>query len=365
MNTQRTYDLGRNLKDELQSFSQRIHDELIAFFAKKRKEAQKTDKTLEEIVDLLEELMLRGGKRTRPFLCWIGYTMMGGKDQKHILRACTALDMLHFYILSLDDMVDRDTVRHGGPTLEEEYKLVLKNLPEDQRPHYARSFSEIAGALLFSYAHECMRTSGLPAEYILESLGVMNKEMFQDTATGWKIHMMQNWESLETATEDRFVKGLNLVTAQYTFVGPLLIGTILAGKRKEYEKPLREYGMEVGTAFQIHDDVLGLFGNPEKTGKTVGNDVREGKKTLLIQRAYKTATEEDKAFLKNVLGSNLTEQDLKKVQDIVQKTGSLEYSKTRAAECVQKGVTALSSLPESHQKSLLIELAQFVITREK
>lgn len=344
-----------------------VQRELQRFFEERLKHAKTVDPIHLHTVTALQEMVLRGGKRIRPYLCWCGYKLAGGTEDKKIIRVGAAVELLHNYLLNLDDMADRDTVRHGGPTLEVSYaKSLFSGYPKSTRAHYSRSWAEIAGAILNTYIYELIRTSGFSPEQIVESLEIVDTHMLEETAVGWQIHMMQNHEPLSQANEERFEKGLRLVTAQYTFVNPLLLGVVFAGKRSAFESVLTTYGIHVGMAFQIQDDILGLFGKTEETGKAVGNDVREGKKTLLIQYAYQHCNGEDKTFLKKVVGSAITEKELERVRTIVSKSGSLQYSQEKAKRYVADGVMALESLKTGDPliKQQLTEIAQFVIQRK-
>lgn len=362
--------LSPALKQEVTDFSKKLMEEFQTFFDAKIAYAKENDQTHEDMVKVLKEYMLREGKHVRPFLTWIAFSLAGGthKDTK-IIRACCAVETLHYYLLNLDDMADRDTVRHGKDTLEVFYtkQFAKQGLAPEQAKHFGRSFSEIAGALLNTYGYELFRTSSDHAERIVEGIDILNRILFEDTSVGWQIHMFQNFQKLHEAQEERFVKGLRLVTAQYSFVAPLMVGIILAGKRSTYEKALVEYGMNVGTGFQIADDILGIFGDPKVTGKAVGNDVREGKKTLLLQYAYTHAHKEDQEFLERVTGTQLTHEELKRVQDIVVSTGSLKRSQQMAQEYSDKGIKALEEITNDSTATyidMLTQLARYVVDRD-
>lgn len=356
-----------HFSQDLSRVANLVQQELRMFFQERLKHAKTVDPIHLHTVTALQEMVLRGGKRIRPYLCWCGYTLGGGTEDKKIIRIGAAVELLHNYLMNLDDMADRDTVRHGGPTLEISYaQSLFSGYPKSTRAHYARTWTEIAGAILNTYMYELIRTSGFSSEQIMESLEIVDTHMLEETAVGWQIHMMQNHEPLSQAKEERFEKGLRLVTAQYTFVNPLLLGAVFAGKRSVFEPVLTAYGTHVGTAFQIQDDILGLFGKTEETGKAVGNDVREGKKTLLIQYAHQHCNEEDQKFLERVVGSPITAKELERVQAIVRKSGSLQYSQEKAKKHVEDGVAALQSLETGNMdiKQQLIEIAQFVIQRK-
>ncbi len=356
-----------HFSQDLSRVANLVQQELQVFFQERLKHAETLDPIHLNTVTALQEMVLRGGKRIRPYLCWCGYKLASGTEDKKIIRVGAAIELLHNYILNLDDMADRDTVRRGGPTLEVAFTQTLfASYPKNTRAHYARTWAEIAGAILNTYMYELIRTSGFSSEQIVESLEIIDTHMLEETAVGWQIHMTQNHQPLSQAKEERFEKGLRLVTAQYTFVSPLLLGVIFAGKRSIFEPVLKKYGEHVGTAFQIQDDILGLFGKTDETGKAVGNDVREGKKTLLIQYAYKHCSREDQKFLEQVVGSAITEKELERVQAIVKESGSLQYSQEKAKNHVEDGVAALQSLEigDTSIKQQLIEIAQFVIQRK-
>jgi len=350
--------LAQSLSDSKQS----INTFLASYFDQKILDATQIDDHIATMAKLLKTQALGGGKRIRGFLCALAYELAGGTQDATNVAA--GIELVHQYLLTLDDMADRDTVRHGIPTLEVEYEKILFTIPESQRKHYARSLTEIASALLSSYMYELFASAECSDAKKIEIMHIVNNTLLRDTAAGWQIHMMQNWQPLAQATEEEFEKGLRLVTAQYTFVGPLLIGITLANNRKTYKSALTEYGMHVGTAFQMQDDILGVFGDSSKTGKAVGNDLREGKKTILLQHAYKHASKSDQEFLANNVGRELSDSDLKKIQDIIRKTGALEYAQKRAQDHITQGIRALETLQDSPSKQLLIELAKYIIARE-
>ncbi len=361
-----------------QDILHKVHQELESFFDKKIEEAKNDDQVLVEMIEVLKEFTLRGGKRVGPMMVVLGYQLAkkysNQEDktisEKMLIQAACAVEIHHLYLLNLDDMADRDVLRHGGKTLEEFYKTETFKEWQDS-DHHGRTFSSIAGALLNSYTFEILRTSGFPADRITASIEAITKQLFSDTVVGWQIQYFQNNESITTVSEERFLKGLEFVTSRYKFVGPLMMGLTLCLSEKdshfhELKRIYNEYGKHVGIAFQIQDDILGLFGNSETMGKAVGNDVREGKKTLLMQYAYAHGTDDEKQFIEEVIGKPLSQTELEKLQEIVTKTGSLEYSQNMAKDEVQKGIQALAKLPhEFNEVQILTSVAEYMIRREK
>jgi len=356
------------LKHFIAKHSPRMTETLRTFFAERRQAAQQHTPYLVQSIDVLEEFTLRGGKQIRPMLVLLGCLMTGTPVAPAVSEVAAAVELFHKHILNLDDMADRDELRNGGPTVWKKYQELFKDWKDSE--HHARSFAEIDGTLLGSFAFELVRRAQLSAAQRLAVMEVMINQMYFETVAGWQIHYYQNQESLADAQEDEFLTGLDLVTSRYTFVGPLKIGTRV-GKSvsPEISTALEQYGLAVGLAFQLTDDVLGLFGDPAQTGKAVGNDVREGKKTLLLQYAYRAAAESEKAFLTDVCGRELAAGELEKVQAIVKSTGALTSTEDKAQECIARAHKILDSLKnlntEQHQAvEVLAELADFVGVRK-
>lgn len=353
------------LAHDLPLYTNDVSRTLVTFFREQHKEAFAIHPTLLESLRQLEIFSLRGGKAIRSYLVKLGYDIAGGKPHVGLVKVAAAIDLHHKHILILDDIADRDEERYGGPTVEYAYHTVFTGNKEKE--HRARTFAMLDAVWLGALAKELLLTSHFDAERLLAVIHILDTLMYRDTLAGWQIHALECDASLDNVTIDEFVKGLELVTARYTFEGPLKIGLTLAGnKDKQLETALTTYSQKVGTAFQIHDDILGLFGDTEKTGKSVGNDVREGKKTLLVQVAYEHANEDGKKFLQRTVGDpHLTHDDILRVQTIVNTTGSLAHSQDLEKVMVSQGVKALDILPNSPEKNTLVELAHFIIAREK
>ncbi len=354
-----------DLKTSLTTYSQEVNNTLKVFFTEQEQPATAIDDSLVNSLKMLRDFSLRGGKAVRPYLVKLGFEIAGGKTTPGLTKAAASTDLHHKHILILDDIADRDQERYGGPTLEWAYKDIFKEFKDGE--HRARTFAMLDGVWLGALARELLSQSGFEPEKILKCQRILNTLMFRDTLAGWQIHALECDRPINEVTPEEFIKGLELVTARYTFEGPFKMGLTLAGNQDEkLEQALTTYSQKVGTAFQIHDDILGLFGDTKKTGKPVGNDIREGKKTLLVQIAYKHATSEQKVILERSVGdANLAPQDLALVQQIVKTTGSLEYSQKLEKDMISQGIEALAKLPDSQPKQLLTELAQFTIVREK
>ncbi len=353
-----------DLKHALASSSAQTYAAIQKYLEEKLVEAEAIDPLLAQSVRLLTHFSLRGGKAIRPFVASLAYELAGGKPHEGLSKALASIELHHKHILILDDIADRDEERYGGPTLEYAYREVMEKLSD--RDHKAASFAMLDSVLLGSYSKELLVESAFSSEQLLACIHILDTIMYRDTLAGWQIHGMQCTQPLRTSTQEEFIKGLRLVTASYTFEGPFRIGLILAGNTdSKLEEALRLYADNVGTAFQIQDDILGLFGDTQKTGKPVGNDVREGKKTLLLQVAYERGSSEERDVLDRACGQPISTDMLRKVQEIVNATGSHDYSVQCAQEYCDKGIQALQDIPDSQAKQHLLDLAAYIINREK
>jgi len=343
-----------------------VDRELKRFFADREKEYKNLDSLLFEMTVNVRKHVLRGGKRGRPFLCFLAYKLVGGIDNKAITRASISLELLHQFLLTHDDIVDRDEKRYGGPTLEMVYKDIFKRKFGVDENHPGKALAMIAGDLLEQLGYKALYSSEFGEKIVLEAAQEINKVAIE-TVAGWQIQYFQNFELISEANQKQFLKGMELVSAKYSFELPLMVGLILAGKKQVYEKILTKYAYHVGMAYQIQDDILGVFGKSKKTGKPSGNDVREGKKTLLILKAYKNASSKEKEFMKKVIGTDLNSRELNQVREIIKTTGSFDESKKMAQDHIIKGKSVLEKLPRKADKQAIEkfkQLADFAVKRK-
>ena len=159
---------------------------------------------------------------------------------------------------------------------------------------------------------------------------------------------------------------MRLVSSSYSFEMPLMLGVILGKGSEELRVNLKEYAYYTGMAFQIQDDILGVFGESEVTGKPVGNDIREGKKTLLVLKLFERAGNKERRMLKEKLGSNVSDKDIRVIQKLIRESGSLGYSKKLALESVDKAKAAINKVGDKSgdEVEFLANLAEFSVARD-
>ena len=292
--------------------------------------------------DAYTSILERGGKRIRGALVLIGYEMSGGANKKMILEAARAIEMLHAYILIIDDIQDRSVVRRGGPTAH----IMLSDYHRahrlaDNEQHFGISIA-LNAALLGSHAAQITLSElDVKPAWRDEVIRIVNRTMMV-TAHGQTKDIM-NEVSADVTKED-IDRVLEWKTAHYTFLNPLHVGMVLAGGGKHATETITDYAMHAGRAFQITDDILGTFGNEFDSGKSPMDDLREGKRTILTMYAIEQAKPADKNFLIHMLGNHqLTQAEFQRCKDIIIETGALEYAKAEAQRHVEAAIKSLET----------------------
>jgi len=244
-----------------------------------------------EYVELWNELELNtaGGKRFRPRMVFAAYQALGGTDLEAAAYVGAAFELLHTALIVHDDVIDRDFVRRGAPNIAGSYRerALAAGAGEADAEHRGISAAVIAGDLALFNAYRLVDRSGVDDATRERLLEVMDDALFA-SAAGELIDVDFSWIP-EVPRVDDILAMERLKTAVYSFECPLQAGAILAGADEETVATLGDFGREIGIAYQLVDDLLGVFGTEEQTGKTTLGDLREGKRTVLI--AYAAATE--------------------------------------------------------------------------
>jgi len=340
-------------------YKQEVEEYLREFFNEKKKELEHWSSR--EACEILEEYTLRGGKRIRAILMIMGYRLYGGNMGRDIIKAASSLELVQSYLLIHDDIMDESELRRGKKTVHKIYEDIhLKRGYGGSPKRFGENMGITLGDLANAYALEILSSSNFPADRKIKAIEKLN-EIIEYTGYGQIIDIYSGM--VEEFREEDLLLLHRYKTARYTIEGPLILGAILAG---ESGKGLEKYAISVGVAFQLHDDILGLFGNEEKLGKPVTSDLAEGKKTLLIIKALENASEEERREIFNALGNPaVTMEQLERVREIVKKTGSLDYSIKMAIRLIEEGKSALRHLEvkDEEARSFLLWLADYIIKR--
>lgn len=315
--------------------------------------------------DVFLSILDRGGKRIRGALVMLGYEMSGGKDLAMITQAARAIEMIHAYILMIDDIQDRSVLRRGGPTAHMMFAdYHRKHQLADDADHFGIAItmnSALAGA---HSAQVILANLDAPEDLRLKVISITNRTMMI-TAHGQTDDIMN--EVVAEVTQDDIRRVLEWKTAHYTFLNPLHVGMVLAGADCHATDAITEYAMQAGMAFQITDDIVGVFGSEEETGKSSMDDIREGKRTMLMAYALDHAESGDKNFLIQMLGNQqLTPAEFDRCKAILVDTGALAHAKKTAADHIQKAQASLNKEADRWSTTgvqFLSGLAEYLLKR--
>jgi geranylgeranyl diphosphate synthase type I len=327
-------------------------EKVLSDFFKMKKENCKNE-NIKNIIEKIEEYTLRGGKRIRPVLMIFGYKLFHGKNIEEIIKTAASLELVQSYLLIHDDIIDESLLRRGKPTI---HKTLEKEYNDKK---IGVDLSIIAGDLADSYSVELINNSDFDEKLKYKAI-IKLSEIIEYTGYGQVLDILSVFQT------DNLEENLLLIhkykTAKYTIEGPLILGGLLAGGT-DFEL-ISKYAINVGIAFQLQDDILGLFGDEKTLGKPVISDLEEGKKTLLIIKMLENASAEEQKKISKILGSkNISFTDLKYVQDLAVKSGALKYSQDMSERLVAQAINAIKDL-EAPEKEFLVEFANYVISRK-
>lgn len=358
-------------KETLNSFVLKINSQLDCYFDKEVSHvfgiSSKEKSLSKRIWKHIKEHNLRPAKRLRASFVYYGYKLLGGVDEKSILNAAMSIELIHTALLMHDDFMDQDNTRRGKPTTHEYYKNYHKSRNyRFDHSHYGNSMAVNSGDIALCAGYEILGKSKFDGDRKISALNRLFRGI-TNTALGQSFDITLEGEGVAS---EKDITDLHLAkTAIYTYENPLHIGAILAGASEEELKLISKYAIPGGVAFQLQDDILGLFGDPDKTGKPAHSDLRQGKMTLLMIRALEVGNPNQVKKLKNIWGKrDLTEKEAILVRKIVNSTGSLDYSKKVSVRWAKKAQKAIPEMIKRRWNTDAIEyldgIAQYMVERE-
>lgn len=353
-----------NVVKQLTIFKQKINKNLDCFFSIKKQKIKAVNPSLVELVENIHSLCKKG-KKLRAAYIYFGYLAAGGKNKKMILDFCTFIELIHSYFLIHDDIMDEDDARRGMITMHANYeKIHKKRYKKGDSKQFGQSMAILGGDLSSAFGYDILASSKLPDKIKAKILNKTNS-LIIDTIAGQfldiKLEVSSNVNKHDISTV------LKYKTAKYTIEGPLHIGAIAANKNVQKNLNIFSgYAIPLGIAFQIRDDILGIFGSEEKLGKPIASDIQENKRTILIYKALEKSNRAQKKILKNCLGNNkLTKKQIADFRQIIVETGSLGYAEKQAERYVEKSLNVIKNAKlEKEGKDFMIGIAEYSIKRE-
>jgi len=295
------------------------------------------------------------GKKIRGALVVLAYSIFGGKDKRAIVDTSLFLELFHAGVLVHDDVMDEDNTRRGLVSIHKQFKKIGKEIKVKTDPsHYGESMAYGVGDGAFYLSWEKLLKSPFPAKTIIEA-GKIYSEYVLKVVYGQVLDITN--VPLDKISKRDVLEVMRYKTAEYTGVLPLLCGATLAGSTdKNKISALENYGKNFGWAFQIQDDILGMFAKEEKLGKPVGSDLREGKNTLLMLYLLKNGNTTQKEFQRKVLGNkNITKLDIQKMQEMLKSSGAYKYVIDLGWEHVKNGIEEIPKITPSKKYSKILE----------
>lgn len=333
---------GPSLSDWMHDLAGRTNAFLAAYFEEKQEETRAISVDSLELTAGAESLTMRGGKRFRPMMCEAGYLAVEASPTKDkALPAGAALEVLQSYLLIHDDWMDQDESRRGKPAVHVMYR-------DSYDEHLANSCGILAGDLASAYSQELLLRTEVSPEKLRE-LFVRFTQVQKEVILG---------QHLDITASPQVARMHDLKTTSYTVRGPLLIGGAIGNMNAEQEDVLTRYADPLGQAFQIADDLLGTFGDMDKTGKP-GNDLRNGKRTALVKEAEATVAENEREVLDVVIRGEKTDDDaVRAAADFLVSSGVRARVKARLMERGEEAKSVVRDAPLTELgKTLLTGLA--------
>ncbi len=282
----------------------------------------------------IQDFVLRDGKRIRPILFIIGYLGFCKTPAAHLYTCAISFELLHDFTLIHDDIIDKSDMRRGKPsvhTLLNHYLTRFKKIKFN-----GQDLAIVIGDILYAlalYAFLSIKEDRKRKERALQKF----IETTICTGAGEFNELLCGAEDIETITKGHIYKTYDLKTAYYSFAAPLIIGAELAGAPHRELVKLSDYGVYLGRAFQIRDDIIGMFASEKDIGKSILSDLQEAKKTILIWHAYRHASHKDRASIRKILAKQrISYNDLTAIKKIIIAAKSLDYAKQEITSLIRK-----------------------------
>ena len=336
------------------------------YFTDRLASASAMDPSYARLWRSFQRLFETGGKRIRPYVTMLTYQAYAPlMDAADVVPAAAAQELLHLAMLVHDDVIDRDRIRYGIANVsgqyDEHYEMMIPDKAE--RRHYADSAAILAGDLLLSDAYELLARCNVDPRQILQSQRILNDAVFE----------VVGGELLDTETafsEREHIRPLDIAkykTASYSFVSPLTMGAMFAGADESELELLQKLGVAIGSAYQLQDDILGMFGSSASTGKSTVSDLEEGKYTFLIQLFYEHADDIQIRTYEQIAGTpDLSYDQAETARTLLKESGALHALEAYISDICADAKNLIDQLSISTQhKQALHELLNASVRREK
>lgn len=343
-----------------------IGEQLRRYLHARRAETAYIGSDYAALISALEDFVLNGGKRLRPaFAYWGWRAVADAEPDAHVLLLFSALELLQACALVHDDVIDDSATRRGRPTVHVHFAATHRDRQwRGSAERFGISAAILLGDLALAWADDIVFGADLPADtqrrvrrvwadIRTEVLGGQYLDIVAEASASESISLPMNVATFKTAC--------------YTVTRPLQLGAAVAADRPDVQAIFDRLGTDLGVAFQLRDDVLGVFGDPKVTGKPSGDDLRSGKRTVLLAEAMELADKSNPlaaSLLRSSIGAPLTESQVAELRDVIESVGALAAVEQRIATLTQRALAELAAAPVSDAaKAGLCELARMATDR--
>jgi geranylgeranyl diphosphate synthase type I len=321
---------------------ERINGALEQFVTHAVQELDRIGEELHPLTAAAAQFVLGGGKRLRPLFCYWGARAVGAEDSDAIVRAAASLELLQACALVHDDVIDRSATRRGQPAVHEQFAVLHRdNAWAGDAAGFGAATAILLGDLFLVWSDAMFATSGVGDDALTRARPI-GDAMRVELMAGQYLDVVE--QARGGGSVERALRVARFKAAKYTVERPLHLGAALGGGGPASLEVLTAYGVPLGEAFQLRDDLLGVFGDPAVTGKPAGDDLREGKRTVLIALAVDAATPAGRESLERHLGDpELDDHAVEVLRDVVTSSGAAGAVEAMIQDRLATAVSALTT----------------------
>ena len=324
------------------SIRARVDSALETFVASRSREIRAQSSDLGSLANSAEAFLRFGGKRLRPLFSYWGYRAAGGEDDDAVIVASASLELIQACALAHDDVIDESDLRRGRPAIHREWQRLHERSQWTGDPHrFGVAVAVLIGDLFLSWSDDMLVTSGLSDSSLRRAYPIWH-QMRAEVVAGQFLDVVEQAQARSSIERSLLIAELK--SGRYSVQQPLRMGAAIAAANDACAAALDAFGLDVGVAFQLRDDLLGVFGDPAVTGKPAGDDLRQGKRTVLVAAGLESASVRQRAQLEAALGNAaLGIDEVVAVQQILRSSGAEKLVESMISDRAERAIGRLES----------------------